>query len=501
MNSTQGLPADSPRHSIVTGGFDSGDPQRHAHIVSELTGRWPENRVGPSLDRIARLCELLGSPQRSAPVIQITGTNGKGSTAIMIDALLRAMGLRTGRFSSPHLQDLTERICIDGQPIAPDRFDELWEQVEPLVTMVDDQRLDGIEMTFFEVMTGLAYAAFADAPVDVMIMEVGMGGRWDATNVADAQVAVVGPVAMDHMQYLGDTIAEIATEKAGIIKAGSTAVIAGQSADAARVLAQRCLEVGAPMVREGIDFGLLDRQPAVSGQLLRLDTASGPIGDIFLPLLGAHMAHNAALALASVEAFMGGKGLDPTVIEAGFGQVVAPARLETVHSEPTVVLDTAHNPHGVKATLEALREAFTFRPLIAVVAMMADKQVDQVLAQLETVADTIVVSHVSGSRRAMSVAELADLATGIFGANRVRTADDVSQALSTAMGLAEQSGEGAGVLVIGSVYLAGEVRDILVGHDVTTVEQPLRLGADDLQVGERRPVIIDADDEDIDDED
>lgn len=485
MNTNQAVPADDSRRGAALGASMSADPRRHAQIVEELSARWPENRVGPSLDRIAALCELMGSPQRSAPVIQVTGTNGKGSTAIMIDALLRAMGLRTGRFSSPHLQDLTERICIDGQPIAPDRFDELWEQVEPLVTMVDGQRLGGIEMTFFEVMTALAYAAFADAPVDVMIMEVGMGGRWDATNVADAQVAVVGPVAMDHMQYLGDTIAEIAGEKAGIIKAGSTAVMAGQEADAARVLAQHCLDVGATMVREGIDFGLLDRQPAVGGQLLRLDTSSGPIGDIFLPLLGAHMAHNAALALASVEAFMGGKGLDPKVIEAGFGQVIAPARLETVHSDPTVVLDTAHNPHGVRATLAALREAFSFRPMIGVVAMMADKQVDQVLAQLETVLDTIVVTHVSGSRRAMSVAELSDMASGIFGANRVRPADDVAQALDAAMGEAEQAGDQAGVLVIGSVYLAGEVRDILVGRDQPAAPQPLRLGADDLQVGER----------------
>lgn len=416
----------------------------------------------------------------------ITGTNGKGSTAIMIDALLRAMGLRTGRFSSPHLQDITERICVDGQPISTQRFDELWEQIEPLVKMVDDQRLGDIKMTFFEVITGLAYAAFADAPVDVMIMEVGMGGRWDATNVADAQVAVVGPVALDHMQYLGDTIAQIASEKAGIIKPSSTAVLAAQTPEAAQVLVQHCAEVGAAMVREGVDFGLIERQPAVGGQLLRLETASGPIGDIFLPLLGVHMAHNAALALASVEAFNGGRAIDPKVIQTGFSQVIAPARLETVHSDPTIVLDTAHNPHGVTATLTALRESFSFRPLIAVVAMMADKQVDQVLELLEEAVDIIVVTKIADSPRAMSVDELTDAARGIFGANRVRSADDVTQALNTAMSVAEQAGEGAGILVVGSVYLAGEVRDILVGNDVPTRTATMQLGAQDLQVGEQR---------------
>ncbi|MCL2653457.1 MAG: Mur ligase family protein, partial [Propionibacteriaceae bacterium] len=195
----------------------------HEEIVDLLEARWPENRVGPSLDRIAAIMDLLGNPQRAQPVVQITGTNGKGSTAIIIDALLRAAGLRTGRFTSPHLEDITERIVIDGAPISPVVFDEVWDDIAPLVAMVDEQAIGGIECTFFEVMTGLAYAAFADAPVDVAVMEVGMGGRWDATSVADASVAVIAPIGLDHMQYLGDTIAEIAGEKSGIIKAGAVA--------------------------------------------------------------------------------------------------------------------------------------------------------------------------------------------------------------------------------------------------------------------------------------
>ncbi|SER82182.1 dihydrofolate synthase / folylpolyglutamate synthase [Propionibacterium cyclohexanicum] len=433
----------------------------HRRIVEQICSRWPENRPGPSLERISALCELLGSPQHAAPVIQITGTNGKGSTAIIIDSLLRAMGLRTGRFTSPHLQDISERICIDGRPISSARFDDIWHQIEPMVAMVDEQQLGGIAMTFFEVMTGMAFAAFADAPVDVMVMEVGMGGRWDATNVADASVAVVGPVGLDHMEYLGDTIAQIAAEKAGIIKAGSIAVLADQEPQAAMVLQERCLEVGVPMVREGVDFGLLDRQLAVGGQLVQIQTASGPIADLHLPLYGAHMAHNAAVSVAAVEAFLGGKGLEPKLIETGFAQVKAPARLETVHREPTVVLDTCHNPQGAQATMAALSEAFDINPLVGVVAMMSDKQVDAVLGIFEESMDSIVVTKVSDSPRAMPVDELAEIAEDIFGSARVHRAQDVATALDAAMNLAQAGGERGGVLVAGSVWLAGQARELL----------------------------------------
>ena len=432
--------------------------QSHAELVASLVARWPESHPQPSLERIAALCELLGDPQRSCPVIQITGTNGKGSTAIMIDALLRSLGLRTGRFSSPHLVDAVERICIDGEPISPELFDETWHQIAPMVEMVDARAIDGVPVTFFEVITTMAYAAFADAPVDVAIMEVGMGGRWDATSVADAQIAVVTPIALDHTHLLGSTIAEIAAEKAGIIKPGSIAVLAGQQPEAAEVLVERCLDMGAGMLREGIDFSLVDRQPAVGGQLLRIESAGGPLGDLYLPLYGAHMAHNAALAVAAVEAFRGGAELDPQVIDEGLGAVLAPARLEAVHDDPVIVIDTAHNPHGVAATLAGLREAFTARPLIGVVAMMRDKAVSQVLELLADELDTIVVTGLPGFERAMGVEELADLAREHFDAGRVRQAQTSAEAFGLASGLATQAGEEAVVLVVGSVYLAGEVR-------------------------------------------
>ena len=433
----------------------------HSDIVTALQSRWPEHQVVRSQARIRALCDLLGNPELACPVILITGTNGKGSTAIMIDALRRGLGLRVGRYSSPHLQHLTERIVIDGVPIADEVFDDLVEQVLPMVRIVDEQRIDGISMTFFEVMTGLAYAAFADAPVDVAVVEVGMGGEWDATNIVAAQVAVVAPVDLDHTQLLGETIEEIAVEKAGIIKAGSRAVLAAQTAEAARVLLARCAGVGAEVRREGVEFGLIDRTPAVGGQVLRLETAEGPLGDVFLPLFGEHMARNAALALAAAEAFLGGRALPPDVVGEAFAQVEAPARLEVLRRSPVVLVDTCHNPHGARATMAALAEAFDFQALIGVVAIMSDKDVEGVLKVFEESMASVVCTAVTSSPRALPAAQLADVASGVFGVERVRVAPELADAIDQAVALADASGPGAGVLIAGSVYAAGEARALL----------------------------------------
>lgn len=434
---------------------------RHQQVVAELVNRWPESRPAPSLGRIEALCTLLADPQDACTVIQITGTNGKGSTAIMIDALLRALGLRTGRFASPHLSDVTERICVDGEPISPELFDDQWEQIKPLVKLVDAEQIDGVAMTFFEVITGLAYATFADAPVDVAVMEVGMGGLWDATSVAKPKVSVVAPIALDHTHILGSTIPQIAREKAGIIKPGCVAVLADQDPEAQQVLMERCLAMGAPMRAEGKDFGLIDRRLAVGGQVVRLNTMAGPVGELFLPLYGGHMARNAALAVAAVEALIG-RPIDPGIIQEGFDMVVAPARLEVMQHDPVVLLDTCHNPHGATATMAAVAESFNFHPLIGVVAMMRDKDVEQVLEIFETGMHTVVATRASSTDRGMPVDELADLAGEIFGPQRVERADTVDEALKMAIGLAEQSGPEAGVLVAGSVYSAGEARDLLL---------------------------------------
>lgn len=432
----------------------------HTRIVADLLRRWPENRIAPSLARIRALTDLLGSPQATAPVIHITGTNGKGSTAIIIDALLRSQGLRTGRYSSPHLVDVTERICIDGHPIAPEVFDATWQQIRPYVELVDERRLDDVPMTFFEVVTGLAFAAFADAPVDVMILEVGMAGTWDATNVADADVAVITPIDLDHTDILGDTVAEIALEKAGIIKPGCQVVLAGQQPAAARVLLERCTEVGALPLREGIDFGVIDRTLAVGGQVLRLTTASGPVGDLHLPLHGVHMAQNAAVAVAAVEALGGGRGLSPEVIQEGFDAVIAPGRTELVRHSPAVVIDSAHNPHAVTATQAAIAESFAFAPQIVVLGMLRGKDAPGVVLALDEETSMFVVTR-PDSPRAVEAGDLGDVVAGIVGDDRVVVVPDVVDAIDRAAQLADEAGPGAGVLVVGSVVLAGEVRALL----------------------------------------
>ncbi len=442
-------------------GADAGPLQR---VLAELSTRYPaEDHMVPDLDRIRMLCELLGSPQRSCPAIHLTGTNGKSSTARMIDSLLQAFGLRPGRYTSPHLDSITERIVIDGQPVSEERFAEVWDELAPFVELVDARSPQ--RMTFFEVLTGMAFAAFADAPVDVAVLEVGLGGRWDATNVVDAQTAVVLPVGLDHVPLLGTTLAEIAHEKAGIIAPGATVVLAQQQPEAAEVLLRRCVEVGATLAREGLEFGVVERATAVGGQLLSLQGLGGRYDELYLPLHGAHQAANAAAALAAVEAFLGGgdKGmLDPELVREGFARTSSPGRLEVVRTSPTVLLDAAHNAHGMTATVAALSDAFAFTHLVAVVAVLGDKDAAAMLEVLEPAVAQVVVTQ-NGSPRAMPVDHLADLARDVFGEDRVTIDDSLDDALSTAVGLADAEAEygGAGVLVTGSVVTVAEARTLL----------------------------------------
>ena len=444
--------------------------QSHAEIVAALTSRWPEHRVAPSLGRIKALTELLGDPQRAYPVIHLTGTNGKGSTAAMIESLLRADGLRTGRFTSPHVMSVTERITIDGEPISDERFDEVWLEMEPYVALVDERKIDGVPMTFFEIITAMAYAAFADAPVNVAVVEVGLGGAWDATNVADADVAVVTPIDLDHTHLLGRTITEITQEKAGIIKPGAHAILAGQSVEAAEVLLARCAEVGALPQREGIDFGVIDRKLAVAGQLIRLSGADGPVDEIFLPLHGAHQAANAGQALAAAEAFLGLKALHPDVVREGFAQVRFPGRLELVRRSPPVVLDAAHNPHGARAAAGAITEAFAFAPLIGVIAVMADKDARGILEVFEEIMNHVVITQVASTSRGMPAEALGAVAEEVFGASRVTVVPRLDDAIDQAVALAEVDGVGSpGVLISGSVVAVGEARTLLVSNEPVLV--------------------------------
>ncbi len=441
--------------------------ETYAEVEDALLSRWPESRLDPTLDRIRAFTELLGEPQRSYPVIHLTGTNGKTSTARMIETLIAASGLRVGRFTSPHLESMTERISLDGEPLSEEAFVRAFNDVAPYTHAVDAAH--DHPLSFFETIVAMAYAAFADAPVDVAVVEVGMGGHWDATNVADGQIAVLTPIAVDHAGYLGGTPEEIAREKVGIIKPGATVVTAVQSPEVAGVIVERCAEVGASLLREGIEFGVTNRVPAVGGQVIGLRGQHGDYEEVFLPLYGAHQAQNAALALAAVEAFVADRSLGAELVHEAFGQVTSPGRLEIVRRSPTILLDAAHNPQGAEATVTAIEDSFMFSPLIGVIGVMAEKDHEGLLAAFEPVLAHVVCTQ-NSTARAMPAEELAEVARGIFGSDRVTETPSLAEAIDQAAALAEAGdalgGIGSGgVLVTGSVVTAGEARAMLVRRD------------------------------------
>jgi dihydrofolate synthase/folylpolyglutamate synthase len=443
--------------------------KRMREVEEAILARAPEHDLQPSLDRIAAVMELLGDPQRSFPVIHLTGTNGKTSTTRIVETLLLEHGLRTGRFTSPHLHSMRERIALSGQPISAERFLAAYDEVLPFVEMVDARSAteDGPRMTYFEVLVAVAYAAFADAPVDVAVVEVGMGGAWDATNVAEGLVAVVTPVALDHQHFLGHDVESIAIEKSGIIKAEALTVVGVQEPEVAQVLADRANEVGARIAFEGNEFGLLEREVALGGQPISVRSLTGDYTDLFLPLHGLHQVHNALRAIVAVEAFLGvgQQRLDPAVLLEGPARVASPGRLEIVRRSPTVVVDAAHNPAGALALRAALEDSFNFARIIGVIAILKDKDATQMLEILEPVLDHVVVSRTT-SPRAMAPAELGQLAGDIFGEDRVTVIESLPDALDTAAGLADEGGVGGGVLATGSVTTAAEVRMRLGATDV-----------------------------------
>jgi dihydrofolate synthase / folylpolyglutamate synthase len=482
---------------------------RLREVELEIGSRRAEHQISPTLDRIAALARVLGDPQHSFQVVHVTGTNGKTSTTRMIETLLRERGLRTGRFTSPHLVSMRERICVDGMPLSAERFIELYEEISPYVDLVDSQQ--PARLSFFEILTGMMFAAFADAPVDVAVIEVGLGGRWDATNVADGSVAVITPIALDHMQWLGHTIEEIATEKAGIIKPGAIAVLAQQPLAAAEVLLERAVSVGASVAREGLEFGVLARELAVGGQQLVLKGIRGAYADIYLPLFGAHQAENAVVALAAVEAFAGvgetvpvgddgnstlslGPGLstatlDPDLVRAAFAKASSPGRLDILRRSPTVIADAAHNPAGMAVTLAALAESFTFDRVIGVVAVAEDKDVAGMLEELEPVLAEIVVTT-NSSPRSMPATELAELAREIFDEERVLVAERLDDAIELAVTRADEADAedpsaagpgGTAVLVTGSVVTAGDAQLLLAPNSaIRGAEEPPPLPEPDM---------------------
>ena len=436
------------------------DQERIDAIEKALLARWPESRIAPSIERIAALVDILGSPQLTYPTIHVGGTNGKTTTTRMIDALLFAHGLRTGRFTSPHLETYLERIAINGQSINPKELIFSYNDIAAYLDLMDEKFEHPI--SFFEAITAIAFVAFAEHPIDVGVIEVGMGGQWDATNVVEADVSVIMPIGFDHMEYLGNTLHEIASTKAGIIKENGFIVLAQQEPEAAKELIRKAAEVGADVVREGIEFSVTSRAVAVGGQLLTIQGVNETYEEIFLPLHGRHQASNAAAALVAVEAFFGDQPLDIDAVRSGFASVVSPGRCEVVHRDPTIILDAAHNPHGAKALAETLRSEFNFDEIIAVVGVFGDKDAAGIFKELEPIVDHVIVTQ-STSERAMASSEVEKIASSVFGVDRVFEVQDLFQAIDKAMSdsVRPLSEATVGIIITGSVVTVGQARTYL----------------------------------------
>jgi dihydrofolate synthase/folylpolyglutamate synthase len=436
------------------------DQERIDAIEKALLARWPESRIAPSIERIAALVDILGSPQLTYPTIHVGGTNGKTTTTRMIDALLFAHGLRTGRFTSPHLETYLERIAINGQSIDPKELIFSYNDIAAYLDLMDEKFEHPI--SFFEAITAIAFVAFAEHPIDVGVIEVGMGGQWDATNVVEADVSVIMPIGFDHMEYLGNTLHEIASTKAGIIKENGFIVLAQQEPEAAKELIRKAAEVGADVVREGIEFSVTSRAVAVGGQLLTIQGVNETYEEIFLPLHGRHQASNAAAALVAVEAFFGDQSLDIEAVRSGFASVVSPGRCEVVHRDPTIILDAAHNPHGARALAETLRSEFNFDEIIAVVGVFGDKDAAGIFKELEPIVDHVIVTQ-STSERAMASSEVEKIASSIFGVDRVFEVQDLFQAIDKAVSdsVRPLSEATVGVVITGSVVTVGQARTYL----------------------------------------
>jgi dihydrofolate synthase/folylpolyglutamate synthase len=450
---------DDDRDDREAGDFDDSLMEREAReVYEELLEKVGEAAPQPRLDATRRAAELLGDPQRAYPVIHITGTNGKTSTSRMIESILRAHGLRTGMLTSPHLERVNERIVIDGEPISNAAFVSNWRDIRPFLDITDAELgfMDEPPLSFFEALTLLAFAAFADAPVDVVVLEVGMGGEWDSTNVADGQVAVFAPIALDHMARLGSTVAEIARTKSGIIKPAAAVVSARQVPEALAELERAAELTESSLAVEGTDFELASDIVAVGGQVVTIKGLAGTYEDLFLPLFGDHQAANAALAVAAVESFIGGGKLplNKDVLAEGLATATSPGRLQVIGTDPTVLVDAAHNPHGAATLAIALTEYFTFDHVTAVIGILGDKDSAGILRELDAVVDDFVITQ-STSDRAVQADDLAAIAVSVLGADRVTVEPSLEAALELARERASATEKGV-ALVTGSITLVGD---------------------------------------------
>ena len=428
-------------------------------VEDALLARVPENKIRPRLEPTARLAELLGDPQKAYRVIHVTGTNGKTSTSRFIERLLREHGLRTGRFTSPHLVKLNERMSLDGEPVSDERLFTVWNEIEPIVGLVDAEleAAGDDALTFFEVLAVLGFAIFADAPVDVLVLEVGMGGEWDSTNVADGDVAVFTPISLDHMDRLGDTIEEIANTKAGIIKPGAIVLSAAQVPAALKVISERAASIGEKFLTFGKDFGVSSISLNKLGQIVSVRAVAGEYEDLNLPVHGEYQAENSALAVAAVEAFLGGgaQRIMDDVVRASFADFSSPGRLQVVSRDPLTILDAAHNEDGAKSLVKALKDSFGSPYAVGVVSILAEKNARALLQILDDSFVEFIITQ-SESARAIPAEDLAELAREIFGSDRVHVQSNPQWALAEAAKLLPPT-LGSAIVVTGSVTLVGQV--------------------------------------------
>ena len=426
-------------------------------VLEKLLLRIPENKIRPRLEPTRRAVELLGDPQKSYRVIHITGTNGKTSTTRFIERILREHGLRTGRFTSPHLVRINERMALDGEPVSDEQLVHVYADIEPILEFVDQELIDAGDscLTFFEALAVLGFAVFADAPVDVLVLEVGMGGAWDSTNVADGDVAVFTPIGLDHMDRLGNTIEEIALTKSGIIKPGSIVVSSTQSADALAVLEDMAGRTAEGFKLQDRDFFVDSFQATSTGQSVAVSGLASKYGPYQAPVFGIHQAQNLAVAIAAVEAFLGGGkvAIADDVLRSAVSDVSSPGRLQLVKTEPPLLLDGAHNPAGALTLADALKSEFSDKPLVGVIAVLGEKDAEGVLSNLAGVFDSAIITE-SSSPRSMLSSELEPLAKGLLGCSTYGFSD-FSAALERAREIASQN-DGM-VVVTGSITLVGDV--------------------------------------------
>lgn len=430
--------------------------KRVQDVTNELIARQPENQIRPRLAPTKRAVEILGNPQENYGIIHITGTNGKTTTARLIERILREHGLRTGRLTSPHLVSINERIAIDGEPVEDEILARAYEETKPLLEIADAELVAQGEqpLTFFEAFTALAFQIFSDAPVDVLVLEVGMGGEWDSTNVADGDVAVFTSISIDHAKSLGNTVAEIAKTKSGIIKEKSLVVSSPQLPEAIEQI-RKVAKTAQGLFESGTEFILSQAKPDGSGTRFSVRGIAGNYENLWMPIIGEHQAENAATAIAAVESFLGAgqRPIGDEILRSALADATSPGRLQVVSKDPLIVLDGAHNPAGAKTLARAIEDHFGTSKALGLVSMLADKDARSTLSELLSVFEVLVISQVENARR-MPAKELAAVAREV-GFKEIVVQENLEEALEYAKNRA--SADSIPLFATGSLYMVGDL--------------------------------------------